>query len=84
MNSIRNWLNNPNVHLYGALVLGICSAVPVLAPFASILQAVGLTLTTTGAILPETGSLHQIDYAKLATALGDGAAKAIAAVPGRQ
>lgn len=84
MNSLRTWLNNPNVHLILAGLCQIAAFIPVTAPFAPILQTVAVTLTGTGLVLPESGSLHGADYGKLAEAIGSGVAKAIAAAPSRQ
>ena len=61
------WLNNPNVHLGIAVLCQLASFIPVTAPFAPILQTVGATLTTTGLIIPEQGSMHAKDYAAVLT-----------------
>ena len=70
MNSFRKFLLNPNVHLWSSLLIGIASFIPQAAPIAAILQTVSGTLIATGALLPEKGSLHAADYAKLLMAAG--------------
>lgn len=83
MGRFRAWLSNPNVHLAGSLLLGLISCIPIAAPFAPVIQAVGLTLTGTGLVLPEGGSMHAVDYEKLATSVADGVKAAVAALPSR-
>jgi hypothetical protein len=83
MSGLRAWLQNPNVHLFFSAILQIMAFVPATAPFAPILQTVATTLTATGLILPESGSLHQADYAKIADAVAAGLRAPVETTAGR-
>lgn len=84
MNKLRTWLTNPNVHLAIAGLCQIASFIPAAAPFVPTLQTIGATLTGTGLVLPESGSLHSTDYEKLAGVIADGVKQAVSQVQGRQ
>ena len=69
MSGLRTWLQNPNVHLFFSAILQVLAFIPATAAYAPIIQTVATTLTATGLVLPESGSLHQADYAKIADAV---------------
>lgn len=70
MSKIRQWLSDPQVHLiFSGLAQAISVFYPPAAPFIPMLQAIAGTLTVTAFALPENGSMHAADWAKLAAAL---------------
>ena len=83
MSKFRTLMSNPNAHLFIALLCQILAVIPVTAPFAVPFQAIAGTLTATGLALPESGSLHAVDYEKLALTVADGVKQAVAALPSR-
>ena len=66
MSQFRAFLLNPNVHGIMALFMQIATVIPALAPYSAIISTVAATLTATAVVLPESGSLHQQDYANIA------------------
>jgi len=79
MDKIRSFLLNPNVHGVLALIGQISAFIP--GPWqaaAQIIAAVSATLTGVTVLLPEKGSLHGEDYAKIVQAVSDNVTKAVA------
>ena len=83
MSRFRAFLLNPNVHGIFALLAQIATVVPALAPWSTIISTVAATLTATAVVLPESGSLHQQDYANLSTVAATALKPPVETVQGR-